>query len=144
METAGTWCCVSGSRRTSCAAPGPDAEAARLLATPDEKLAPPFGAIDSPVEGAEVASGSGGYGWALDDSGIAGIRVASELGPGGGAWLDGARPDIAKVYPDYAAGERAGFGFLVPRLPPGPHVLIVTIVAQDGGETEIRRQIRVR
>jgi hypothetical protein len=135
---------LSGETSALLPASEPDAEAASLLATPDEKLAPPFGAIDSPAEGAEVASGSGGYGWALDDSGVAEIRVASELGPGGRAWLGGARSDIAKVYPDYAGAERAGFGFRVPDLAPGPHTLLLTIVAQDGGETVLRRQIRVR
>ena len=45
------------------------------------ELAPPFGVIDIPAENTEVAAGSFGLGWALDDSGIAAIQVATELGP---------------------------------------------------------------
>ena len=37
-----------------------------------------------------------------------------------------------------------GFGFVVPPLAPGEHVLTVTIVGKDGGRMELQRPFRVR
>src|SRR4029079_10694512 len=65
----------------------------RLTTVAETELAPPFGVIDIPPENAEVAAGSSGLGWALDDSGIAEIHVATELGPGAPGIVGRARPD---------------------------------------------------
>lgn len=116
----------------------------RLSTTAESELAPPFGVIDIPAENAEVAAGSFGLGWALDDSGIAEIHVATELGPGAPGVVGGARPDIPPVHPGYADAANSGFGFLVPNVPPGPHVLTITLVGKDGGRTVLTRPIRVR
>lgn len=116
----------------------------RLTSIAEAEFAPPFGVLDVPEEGAEVVGGSGGFGWALDDAGISEVRVATELGPATPGFVGGARPDILAAYPDYADAARAGFGILVPKLPPGPHTLIVTLVARDGGQKVIRRRIVVR
>ena len=116
----------------------------RLTSTAESELAPPFGVIDIPPENAEVAAGSFGLGWALDDSGIAEIHVATELGPGAPGIVGSARPDIPPVYPDYADAASSGFGFAVPSVPPGPHTLTITLVGKDGGRTDLTRQIRVR
>lgn len=120
------------------------ADFARLTSTAESELAPPFGVIDIPPEYAEVAAGSFGLGWALDDSGIAEIRVATELGPGAPGIVGGARPDIPPVHPDYSDAANSGFGFVVPTVPPGPHTLTITLVGKDGGRTVLTRQIRVR
>ena len=116
----------------------------RLSTTAESELAPPFGVIDVPAENAEVAGGSWGYGWALDDSGIAEVLVATELGPGAPAVPGGARPDIPPVHPDYADAASSGFGFVVPSVPPGPHTLTITLVGRDGGRTVLTRVIRVK
>ncbi len=123
---------------------GAAAEAARLLDESDAAIEPPFGAIDGPAEGAEVAPGSLVFGWALDDSGLEAVRVATELGPAGDAALGLPRRDVAKAYPDYDTPGGAGFSFPVPPLPPGPHRIVVTLVGRDGGHTDIERRIRVR
>jgi hypothetical protein len=120
------------------------AEFVRLTSEAESELAPPFGVIDSPAEGAEAVPGTFGFGWALDDSGIARIDVASELGPGPPGVLNRPRPDIPAVFPDYADAPNAGFGFLIPALPPGTHTLTITLVGKDGGSTVLERRIRIR
>jgi hypothetical protein len=120
------------------------ADFARLTSTAESELAPPFGVIDIPAENADVAAGSFGLGWALDDSGIAEIGVATELGPGTAGVVGGARPDIPPVHPDYADAANSGFGFVVPNVPSGPHTLTITLVGKDGGRTVLTRPIRVR
>jgi hypothetical protein len=115
-----------------------------LLDESDAAIEPPFGAIDGPADDAEVAPGSLVFGWALDDSGLAAVRVATELGPAGDAALGLPRRDVAKAYPDYDTPGGAGFSFPVPALPPGPHRIVVTLVGRDGGRTDIERRIRVR
>jgi len=119
-------------------------EFARLTSVAESELAPPFGVLDFPTEDAEVAPGAWGFGWALDDSGIAEVRVATELGPAAPGVTGGARPDIPAVYPDYADAASSGFGILIPDLPPGPHTLRVTLVGKDGGETVLTRPFRIR
>lgn len=120
------------------------AEFGRLTSIAETELAPPFGVIDIPSENAEVAAGSFGLGWALDDSGIAEIRVATELGPGAPGVVGGPRPDIPPVHPDYSDAANSGFGFVVPSVPSGPHTLTITLVGKDGGRTVLTRPIRVR
>jgi hypothetical protein len=120
------------------------AEFRRLTSVAESELAPPFGVIDFPVEDAEVSAGAWGYGWALDDSGVAEVRVATELGPATPAVVGGTRPDIPSAYPGYVDAARSGFGFLVPNVAPGPHTLSLTIVGRDGGERVLTRRVRIR
>ena len=110
-------------------------------------LSPPSRAtsvIDFPPEDAEVAAGTWGYGWALDDSDIAEVRVATELGPATPAFVGGSRPDIPTAHPEYADAATSGFGFLVPDVPPGRHTLTLTLVGRDGGERVLTRRVRIR
>ena len=108
------------------------------------RLAPPFGAIHRPREREKVAPGFWAHGWALDDSGMAAIRVSTEAGPAGEAFLGGTWPGLAGAYPDYPEARTAGsFGFAIPGLPPGEHTLVLTLVGKDGGESVLRRRIRV-
>ncbi|MEP6993922.1 MAG: hypothetical protein ABI968_05320, partial [Acidobacteriota bacterium] len=140
---------LAGAPRFDASLPGSAArrgteELDAFFAVSESDLSPPFGAIDVPAEFAPMAPGSGGAGWALDESGIAEIRVATEQGTAGTAWLGGRRPDIQKAYPDYADSGHAGFGFVVPVMPPGAHQIRLTIVGKDGGETVLRRHVWVR
>lgn len=120
------------------------AEFDRLTSVAESELAPPIGVIDLPVENAEVSAGSFGLGWALDDSGIARVEVASDLGPSAPGSIGGQRPDIPSAFPGYPDTANSGFGFVVPQLPPGPHTLSITLVAKDGGRTVLTRRIRIR
>ena len=122
--------------------PAQAAQAAEFLRQTNAALAPPIAGIafDAPV-----STGDWHGGWALDDSGIAEIRIASELGPAGSALLHMRHPGLATNYPDFAeaAEDRAGFGFPIPNLPPGPHTLTITVIANDGGVTVVTRSITV-
>ncbi len=105
---------------------------------------PPFGFLHTPMEGATVAPASWAFGWALDDSGIAQVTVTAETGVTSPVAMNQTFPGVAQTYPGFPNTERAGFGFPVPKVDPGLHTLIVTFIANDGGRTEIRRQIRVK
>jgi hypothetical protein len=108
------------------------------------RLAPPFGEIHLPREGQKVAPGFWVHGWALDDSGIAEVRFGTESGPAGIGMRGGTWPGLADVFPDYPEAKTSGtYGFPIPDVRPGPHVLTVTFVGKDGGETTMRRAITV-
>jgi hypothetical protein len=114
----------------------------RLEIRPGADPSAPIGALDFPRAEFAIRGDQWAYGWALDDSGIAEIRVSTEMGPAGVA-ARGPRPDVQKLFPHTPEAESAGFGFPIPRLPPGRHLLRVTLVGKDGGETVIERPIRV-
>ncbi len=122
----------------------PYAEATERLRNEIAQLAPPFGTIHLPADGQRVAPGFWVHGWAIDDSGIARIEVATDAGPAPDAWLGGPWPGLAEFLPDYAeAKTRGSFGFPLPALAPGPHRLVLTLVAHDGGRTRLERDIIV-
>ena len=81
------------------------------------------------------------YGWAVDDSGIAAVEASADGGPPLAMWVGQEFPGVAKAYPAMPGSDHAGYGFLVPSLPPGPHTLRVTFIARDGGRTTITRGI---
>jgi hypothetical protein len=116
----------------------------RLTSLAESELAPPFGVIDFPTEGAEIATGTWGYGWALDDSGIAAVEVATELGPATRGFTGGVRPDIPPLYPGYADAANSGFAFLIPKVPGGPHTISIALIGKDGGRTVLKRRVRIR
>ena len=122
--------------------PGTAEDAAQFLSQSNAALAPPIVgvAFDAPV-----SAGDWHGGWALDDSGIAEVRIASELGPAGSALLHMRHGGLAQNFPDFAeaADDRGGFGFPIPNLPPGAHTLTFTVIANDGGVTVVTRPITV-
>ncbi|MEP6993552.1 MAG: hypothetical protein ABI968_03445 [Acidobacteriota bacterium] len=124
-----------------------DADAHRavevLLAVSDADAAPPTGLLQAPSDGQVVAPGFWGLGWAVDDSGIAEVSVATERGPAGNAQLGSPWPGLTQFFPDLPGAERGGFGFPVPDLPAGPHDLKIILLGRDGGATELTRHIVV-
>ena len=114
-----------------------------LLSIPTAQISPPFGSIARPQEGERVEPGSWGFGWALDDSGIAEIRIATELGPAGVAQLGGKWPGLTEAFPEMAEAAHGGYGFGFPNVPAGLHTLTVTLVARDGGTTVLKRSVVV-
>jgi hypothetical protein len=139
---------VSGSPLARSAA-SPDSRAAAAvrfsaaMENPGALLLPPFGVLDFPRDGAEVPSGAGAYGWALDDSGIREIRVAVDGRPAGAALLGGPRRDVAAHFPGFPGAETSGFGFRLPDLPAGAHVVELTLEGRDGGRHTLRLRIRI-
>ena len=116
-------------------------EAASAL---EQALHPPFGVIDVPRENDTVTSGAWCFGWALDDSGVARVRVTFDDGPNVPTVIHQPHPGVREVHPAYPDSGAPGFGFAVPALPPGPHTLKVLLVGRDGGKTEYERRIVVR
>ncbi len=119
-------------------------ETLRALSDLENALHPPFGYLDTPGENERVGSGAWSFGWALDDSGIAEIHASFDGGPDVPTVIHQPHPGVREVYPDYPDAATAGFGFAIPALPSGPHTLTLTLVARDGGKTELKRQITAR
>jgi len=109
----------------------------------DADYAPPTGMIHLPAEGQAVAPGFWVHGWAVDDSGIARVEGATELGPAGDARIGTPWPGLTNFYPDLPGSDRGGWGFSVPPLPPGPHTLKVTLMGNDGGRSVLERDVVV-
>lgn len=116
----------------------------RYLSDLATQASPPFGVIDSPQEGASARVGEWGFGWALDDSGVARVLVTFDRGAPTPAAIGMQHPGVAELFPSYPDAARSGFGFIVPPLPPGEHVLTVTIFAKDGGHMALQRPFRIR
>jgi hypothetical protein len=105
---------------------------------------PPFGFLDVPRENETVASGSVATGWALDDSGVARVTASLDNGPALAATRGQAFPGVREAYPTFPGSDKPGFRFAMPSAAAGPHLLVVTITARDGGKTEIKRHIQIR
>jgi len=128
----------AGSPPAAAASPAPAGSGAPAIANK-----PPFGFLHSPEEGATVKPGAWAFGWALDDSGIAQVTVRADSGATSPVAIGQTFPGVAQSYPGYPDADKAGFGFPIPKIDSGIHTLTVTLVAKDGGKTEIRRQVRV-
>ncbi len=118
--------------------------ARRTSAVPEAARRPPFGYIDSPKENEAVASGSRGYGWALDDSGVESVTVSLDNGPAAPAQLAQNYPGVREAYPTFPDSDKAGFSFVMPSVASGPHLLVVTIKGKDGGKTDLKRHVRIK
>jgi hypothetical protein len=116
----------------------------KLSIRPDRNSPPPLVYLDFPPANFEVRAGEWAYGWSLDDSGVLEVRISTELGPVGLAAYGGPRPDVGKLHPHYPDAGQGGYSFRIPNLPPGPHTLIVTVLARDEGRTVLRRPVIVR
>jgi len=94
-----------------------------VVRQPGSATVVPFGAFDTPAEGAVGISGSLAVtGWALDDIGIARISIfrdpVSDEGSGlvyvGDATrVGGARPDVESFFHGYPEASRGGWGYLL-------------------------------
>jgi hypothetical protein len=87
----------------------------------------PFGAIDTPLEGAAVSGDMALTGWVMDDVWAIGPVIYRDALPGensspgtpgkvfiGSATrVSGARPDVQAAYPTLPENDRAGFGLMV-------------------------------
>jgi len=105
---------------------------------------PPFGFLDVPRENDTVATGSVATGWALDDSGVATVSASLDNGPPLAVTRGQAFPGVKEAYPTFPASDKAGFRFAMPSVAAGPHLLVVTITARDGGKTDLKRHIQIK
>jgi hypothetical protein len=92
---------------------------------------PPFGSFDTPNDGTMGVAGSIAVtGWALDDIEVTRVAICrdpvshetttpsqcasqQEVFIGDAVFVDGARPDVQKDYPDMPLSSRAGWGYLM-------------------------------
>jgi hypothetical protein len=117
---------------------------------------PPQGAVDSPADGALVGGEVAVTGWAVDDLGVASVKVYRNPVAGEGTalvfvgdatFVPSARPDVEAGFPGRPRNERAGWGYmlLTNMLPGGGNTTFtLTAIAIDveGHQTVIgQRQI---
>ncbi len=79
---------------------------------------PPFGEFATPAHGSTVSSSIAVTGWALDDTGIHRLEIhRGEPGNlvyiGDAIFVEGARPDVEGLYPDFPMNYRAGWGYMM-------------------------------
>lgn len=83
---------------------------------PEPEPEPPFGHVDTPRDGAQVAGSVPLTGWALDDEAVISVKVYLEPAHsyvGDALFVAGARPDVAQAYPNYPNNDRAGWGYML-------------------------------
>ena len=78
----------------------------------------PFGSFDTPLHGSLVRSSIPVTGWALDNLGVANVRIyrgqdESLVYLGEAVFIGGARPDIEQAYPGYPNNNKAGWGYMM-------------------------------
>ena len=98
----------------------------------------PFGVIDTPADHAQVAAQTPIGGWALDDKGVAEIRLYIDNHFVGATKINTDRADVSKVYPTYAAGTNLhGWTTSLVFDTPGAHTILVQAVDTDGATRDI-------
>ena len=102
---------------------------------------PLIGYVDVPPEGAVLQGEFGVGGWALWGEKVATIQVLLDGAPAGTApQLRIARPDVAKVHPEYQDAN-SGWGSIkldTSAYAPGAHRITVSAVSVTGKTQEIR------
>jgi len=83
----------------------------------------PFGFFDTPIDGTSGITGACPVtGWVLDDIGIQSVKiyrdpVSSEgsniIYIGDAVFVEGSRPDVEQLYPDYPLCYKAGWGYMI-------------------------------
>lgn len=106
----------------------------------------PFGAFDTPADGAEVRSSIPVTGWALDDTGVESVQLYRAVGNslafiGEAVFVEGARPDVVNAFPGYPNHTKAGWGYmLLTNLLPegdGQYTIYAIAVDYDGNQTTL-------
>lgn len=78
----------------------------------------PIGEFSTPGDGAVVSSSVPVTGWVVDDMGVENVEILRLDGNewthiGYAAFIEGARPDIEDLYPDYPDNYEAGWGYML-------------------------------
>jgi hypothetical protein len=109
-------------------------------ALPDQ---PPFGEFATPEDGTTGVTGSIAVtGWALAAKGVASVKIYREVNEelsyiGDAVFVEGARPDVEKAYPDYPNNSSAGWGYMLLTnfLPDGE--LVLKAIAKGSTDEEV-------
>ena len=105
---------------------------------------PPMAFLDTPAEGGVASAKTWVTGWALDASGIAQVTATADEKVPSNVLTGLQHPGVAEQHPGIPGNDHAGFAIEIPDLQKGSHTLIVTIAANSGGKTEIRRRFEVQ
>ena len=88
----------------------------------------PLGEFSTPVNGSDVYGSVPLTGWAVDDLGVSSVKIYRESGNGktlhliGEAkFVEGSRPDIEDLYPEYPNSHMAGWGYMLLTKFPAQH-----------------------
>lgn len=100
---------------------------------------PPFGSFDTPTDGSTVSSSFALTGWALDDVGVASVKIYRQdygnlIYIGDALQVEGARPDVQNLYLTTPKNYQAGWGYMLLSyfLPDGANgVYVLTAIATD-------------
>jgi hypothetical protein len=93
-----------------------------LTVYPSGASAMPFGDMDTPLPDSTVYSSVPFTGWVLDDIGIESVKIYRDPLEGEGrdliyidpaVMVEGARPDVAALYPSYPDSSKAGWGYMM-------------------------------
>ena len=115
----------------------------------------PFGAVDTPANGAVVTGSIAVGGWALDDLRVKKVDIFRTPVAGEGAapvflgtavLVPGARPDVEALFSDLPSANRAGWGYLLltNMLPgQGNGVFTLIAVAEDAEGNQVQLGTRV-
>jgi hypothetical protein len=83
---------------------------------------PAIGSFDTPETGSTVAGSIAVTGWAVDDIGVASVKIYRNAVEGEGnsliyigeaTMVEGARPDVHAAYPDMPGSNSAGWGYMM-------------------------------
>jgi hypothetical protein len=79
---------------------------------------PAWGTFETPTDGATVQSSIPVTGWVLDDIGVESVKIYRKEGGalvyiGDAVFVEGARPDVAQLYPTYPMSYQAGWGYMM-------------------------------
>lgn len=110
----------------------------------------PFGEFATPLDGSTVSGSIPVTGWALDDTGISGVKIYLEYENntvyiGSPIFIEGMRPDIETAYPDYPNNNKAGWGYMMlthflPNNGNGTFVLEAVAIDLDGNEESLGKK----
>ena len=89
---------------------------ALLVALPGKN--PPFGAFETPQDGASISGSIAVTGWALAGRGVEKVEIflldnGNPVYIGDTLFIEGARPDIEAAYPNYPMNKKAGWGYML-------------------------------
>ncbi len=119
---------------------------------------PPFGVMDTPVDGSSGIEGSIPVtGWALDDIEVSKVEIKRDPHPldppvvigadglvfvGDAVFVEGARPDVETAFPTFPMGYRAGWGYMLltnflPNQGTGTYTLHAIAYDKEGRKVEI-------